>query len=48
VRTDLSYDQILATPGYDYRSQMSQMGSLGVDKVENAARALIERISQGA
>ena len=48
VRTDLSYDQILATPGYDYRSQATHMGSLGIEKVEQAARALIERVTQAA
>jgi ADP-heptose:LPS heptosyltransferase len=48
VRTDLSYEAILATPGYDYRSHASHMGSLGVDKVERAARALLGRLTIAA
>jgi heptosyltransferase-3 len=48
VRTDLSYEQILASPGYDYRSPASRMDSLGVDKVERAALTLIERVTQAA
>jgi heptosyltransferase III len=48
VRTDLSYDEILATPGYDYRSHKTHMTSLSVDKVEAAAVALLERLAVAA
>lgn len=48
VRTDLDYDAILATPGYDYRSHATQMGSLSVAKVEQAAAALLDRIAVAA
>jgi heptosyltransferase III len=48
VRTDLSYDEILATPGYDYRSAATHMGTLGVDKVEHAATALLDRLALAA
>jgi heptosyltransferase III len=48
VRTDRSYDEILATPGYDYRSPATHMGSLGVDKVEQAAVALLDRLALAA
>jgi len=40
VRTDLSYDEIIAQPGYDYRSQDSHMLTLGVDKAQRAAEHL--------
>jgi len=40
VRTDLSYDEIVNQPGYDYRKQDSHMLSLSVDKAERAAREL--------
>ena len=43
VRTDLSYDDILAQPGYDYRLPVSHMGTLSVDKAHAAAAALWER-----
>lgn len=33
IRTDLSYDQIVAAPEYDHRLPRSWMGSLPVDKV---------------
>jgi heptosyltransferase III len=48
VRTDLGYDAILATPGYDHRSHATHMGSLSVDKVERAAVALLERLAVAA
>ena len=48
VRTDLDYDAILATPGYDYRSSASHMGSLSVAKVEQAAAALLARLAVAA
>lgn len=37
VRTDLSYDEILAQPGYDYTSHQSHMLTLSVDKAQKAA-----------
>lgn len=40
VRTDLSYDEIIRQPGYDYRSQDSHMLSLSVDKAQRAAEHL--------
>jgi heptosyltransferase-3 len=40
VRTDLSYDQILAQPGYDYRKPDSHMLTLPVERVIDAAEAL--------
>jgi ADP-heptose:LPS heptosyltransferase len=40
VRTDLSYDEILAQPGYDYRLPVSHMGTLSVDKACAAAEEL--------
>jgi len=48
VRTDLSYDAILAAPGYDHRSHATHMGSLSVDKVEQAAVALLDRLAVAA
>jgi len=48
VRTDLDYDAILATPGYDYRSHASHMDSLDVDKVERAAAGLLDRVAVAA
>lgn len=33
VRTDLTYDQIINAPDYDFRSQVTRMSSLSVDKV---------------
>ncbi len=45
VRTDQSYDEILATPGYEYRSQETRMDSLSVNKVVAAAQALWARVS---
>lgn len=45
VRTDLSYDEILAQPGYDYRSGETRMESLGVDKVVAAAEALAAELA---
>lgn len=40
VRTPESMDEIMAKPGYDYRSNDTHMGSLTVDSVEKAALAL--------
>jgi ADP-heptose:LPS heptosyltransferase len=40
VRTDLGYDEILATPGYDYRKSDTQMGTLTVEKALAALEAL--------
>jgi heptosyltransferase-3 len=37
VRTDLSYEEILAQPGYDYTSHQSHMLTLSVDKAQKAA-----------
>ena len=44
VRTDLSYDEVLRQPGYDFRRPESQMASLPVDKVVAAAEALWRRV----
>ena len=44
VRTDLSYDEILAKPGYDYRKSDTHMDSLSVAKVLAAAEALWSRV----
>jgi ADP-heptose:LPS heptosyltransferase len=41
VRTDLSYDAILAKPGYDHMRHDSHMETLSVDKVYAAARELL-------
>ena len=41
VRTPESYDQILASPGYDYRDQKSLMTSLSVDRVAEAVDDLL-------
>ena len=43
VRTDLSYDEILAQPGYDHRKSDTHMGSLSVEKAVAAAEALWRR-----
>ncbi|HEX6958957.1 MAG TPA: glycosyltransferase family 9 protein [Ferrovibrio sp.] len=40
VRTDLSYDEIVALPEYDYRKQHTYMTSLSVDKAQHAAEEL--------
>ncbi|WP_430396105.1 glycosyltransferase family 9 protein [Ferrovibrio sp.] len=40
VRTDLSYDEIVTSPGYDYRKQDSHMLTLSVDKAQRAAETL--------
>lgn len=40
VRTDLSYLEILAQPGYDYTRQDSHMLSLSVDKAQRAVENL--------
>ncbi len=44
VRTPESYEQILYTPGYDFRSQQCLMGSLEVDTVVEAAQELLARL----
>lgn len=43
VRTDLSYDRILATPGYDYTRHDTHMESLPVEKVFAGALDLLAR-----
>lgn len=43
VRTELSYEEILAAPGYDYTRHDSHMGTLSVEKVLAAALQLIAR-----
>ncbi len=43
VRTDRSYDEILATPGYNHRLQASHMTSLPLEKARDAALALLAR-----
>jgi ADP-heptose:LPS heptosyltransferase len=43
VRTDLSYDAILAKPGYDHTRHVSHMETLSVDKAETAALQLLAR-----
>lgn len=40
VRTDLSLQEIVSQPGYDFRSQESRMLTLSVDKAQRAAEAL--------
>ncbi len=40
VRTSLTLDEIVAAPGYSYKSHDSQMGTLTVDRVESAANDL--------
>ncbi|MHA1537044.1 MAG: glycosyltransferase family 9 protein [Alphaproteobacteria bacterium] len=46
VRTDISYEDIIGAPGYDYRTTQTLMDSLGVDRVEAAAGELWARISR--
>ncbi len=48
VRTDLSYDAILAKPGYDYRRHDTHMETLSVDKAFAAARDLLARCAAPA
>jgi ADP-heptose:LPS heptosyltransferase len=48
VRTDLSYDDILRQPGYDYRQHISHMTTLSVDKAVAAAEALWRRMARAA
>ena len=48
VRTPETFEEILHTPGYDYRSQRSLMGSLSVEEVAKAAESLLRRASVGA
>ncbi len=40
VRTDLDYDAIVQSPGYDYRKHDSHMLTLSVDKAQRAAETL--------
>ncbi len=44
VRTDRSFDDIRSDPAYDYRKQDSWMATLSVEKVETAARSLLQRV----
>jgi heptosyltransferase III len=48
VRTDLSYDEILRQPGYDYRQHASHMTTLPVDKAVAAAEGLWRRLARAA
>lgn len=48
VRTDLSYDAILAKPGYDYTRHDTHMETLPVEKAFAAARDLLERCAARA
>lgn len=48
VRTDLSYDAILAKPGYDYRRHDTHMETLSVDKAMAAARDLLAQCAECA
>jgi ADP-heptose:LPS heptosyltransferase len=48
VRTDLSYDAILAKPGYDYLRHDTHMETLSVEKVLAAARELLARCAAPA
>jgi ADP-heptose:LPS heptosyltransferase len=48
VRTDLSYDAILAKPGYDYMRHDTHMETLSVDKAFAAAHDLIARCAAPA
>lgn len=48
VRTDLSYDAILAKPGYDYMRHDTHMETLRVDKAFAAARELYARCAERA
>jgi ADP-heptose:LPS heptosyltransferase len=43
VRTELSYEQILAKPGYDYRRQETHMETLSIKKALDAAHQLLAR-----
>jgi ADP-heptose:LPS heptosyltransferase len=43
VRTRESYDEIIARPGFSFKSRDGQMGSLTVDAVVEAAEALLAR-----
>ncbi len=43
VSTDLSFEEIVAAPGYDYRRHDSHMGTLSVDKAFAAALELLSR-----
>jgi len=43
VRTPESFEEIINAPDYDYRSQVTRMGSLSVDAVEAAVGALLDQ-----
>ena len=43
VRTEKSYDELVDAPDYDHRTTGTQMDSLTVKSVEEAARALLKR-----
>jgi heptosyltransferase III len=47
VRTDLSFDDILARPGYDHRRHETHMDTLSVEKVLAAAESLWARTGGG-
>lgn len=48
VRTPESFEQHIGAPGYDHRTTGSLMGSLTVEAVETAARALLRRQKEAA
>lgn len=47
VRTDWSYDKIIATRTVDHTSQQTLMGTLSVEKVNKAAEDLLASVSAG-
>ena len=48
VRTPESFEALTTTPGYDHRTTGTLMGSLTVETVETAARALLARTKAAA
>lgn len=46
VRTPESYETLISAPGYDHRTTGTLMGSLGVDRVEEAVLALRARVER--
>ncbi len=46
VQTALSYEQLVYSPNFDYRSDQSLMGSLSVDMAEQAAIALWNKVEK--
>lgn len=48
VRGPLSCAEIRGNPGYDHSDPVSEMRDLTVERVEEAARALLERLSKGS